>query len=129
MSGNTVGFGGILFGWTTQKGSEELVAAVRKAMGAGQPKDEAESDKPGWIMRNFFPLFILDHDNPDKRAAVETLKNTMGPAGKKWGLGMLEPNLRYPFHPSAFMYPLDWMGFVPNPDVDTLLAPYAKKTQ
>ena len=118
-----------LFGWTTQKGSEELVADVREAMGAGQPQDEAESDKPGWIMRNLFPLFILDHDNPDKRAAIETLKNTMGPAGREWGLGMLEPNLRYPFHPSAFMYPLDWMGFVPNPDVDTLLASYAKKTK
>ncbi len=94
--------------WTYQKTDpvylkkhEAFLAAMAKEMGVKQPKDEVESNKPDWFMRNLFPIFILDHNNPDKKAAIETLKSTMGPAGREWGLGILEATELTPSHPAV----------------------------
>ncbi len=60
-----------LFGWTTQKGSEELVAAVRKAMGAGKPdagKDDATEGgqysrlRPWWTYPKTDPVYLKKHE-------------------------------------------------------------------
>ena len=60
-----------LFGWTTKKGSEELVAVARKAMGAGQPdvgKDDAAEGgqysrlRPWWTYPKTDPVYLKKHE-------------------------------------------------------------------